>query len=72
MLWLKKRPEWPFQQKDLFVNIPGGIMVKDPSADLAFLISMLSVCKGIEISQKIAAVGELGLRGGDKENFLYG
>lgn len=59
----EKKAGVAFSTKDLFVNIPGGIMVKDPSADLAFLISMLSVCKGIEISQKIAAVGELGLRG---------
>ncbi len=59
----EKKAGIAFSTKDLFVNIPGGITVKDPSADLAFLISMLSVCNGIEISQKIAAVGELGLRG---------
>lgn len=59
----EKKAGVAFSTKDLFVNIPGGITVKDPSADLAFLISMLSVCNGIEISQKIAAVGELGLRG---------
>jgi DNA repair protein RadA/Sms len=59
----EKKSGISFSTKDLFVNVPGGIMVKDPSADLAFLISMFSVCNGIEISQKIAAVGELGLRG---------
>lgn len=59
----EKKSGITFSTKDLFVNVPGGITVKDPSADLAFLISMLSVCNGIEISQKIAAVGELGLRG---------
>ncbi|WP_319370158.1 DNA repair protein RadA [uncultured Ilyobacter sp.] len=59
----EKKAGVAFSTKDLFVNIPGGITVKDPSADLAFLISMLSIYNGIEISQKIAAVGELGLRG---------
>jgi len=49
--------------KDVFVNIPGGIGVKDTSADLAVVISMLSVFRDKEISQKIAAIGELGLRG---------
>lgn len=49
--------------KDLFINIPGGITMKDPSGDLGVIISILSIYKGIPISQKIAAIGELGLRG---------
>ncbi len=59
----EKKSGMTFSTKDLFVNIPGGITVKDPSADLAFLISMFSIYNGVEISQKIAAMGELGLRG---------
>ncbi|MGL5050937.1 MAG: DNA repair protein RadA [Fusobacteriaceae bacterium] len=49
--------------KDIFINIPGGILIKDPAADLAVLIAILSVYRGVPISQKIAAIGELGLRG---------
>lgn len=49
--------------KDMFLNVPGGLSIADPAADLAVLISLLSVYKGVEISQKIAAIGELGLRG---------
>lgn len=49
--------------KDVFINIPGGIKITDPAADLGALISFLSVYKNVEISQKIAAIGELGLRG---------
>lgn len=48
---------------DLFVNIPGGIAIKDTSADLSLVMSIMSVIKDIAISQKIAAIGELGLRG---------
>ena len=48
---------------DLFINIPGGIAIKDTSADLSVVISILSVIKETAISQKIAAIGELGLRG---------
>lgn len=48
---------------DLFVNIPGGIAIKDTSADLSVVISIFSVIKETAISQKIAAIGELGLRG---------
>ncbi len=49
--------------KDVFVNIPGGIKIYDGAADLGVVMAMLSVTRGIEISQKIAALGELGLRG---------
>lgn len=48
---------------DLFINIPGGITIKDTSADLSVVISIFSVIKETAISQKIAAIGELGLRG---------
>lgn len=59
----EKRLGIPLGTKDLFINIPGGIMVKDPAADLASVIAMMSVARGIEVSQKVAAIGELGLRG---------
>lgn len=48
---------------DLFINIPGGITIKDTSADLPLVMSIMSVIKDIPISQKIAGIGELGLRG---------
>ena len=49
--------------KDIYINIPGGIDLNDRSSDLAVVFSLLSSIKGILISQKIAAIGELGLRG---------
>jgi DNA repair protein RadA/Sms len=56
--------------KDLFINIPGGLSINDPAADLGAVISMLSIYKGFEISQKIAAIGELGLRGEIRKVFF--
>ncbi len=49
--------------KDIYINIPGGIELKDRSSDLAVVFSLLSSIKKIPVSQKIAAIGELGLRG---------
>ena len=49
--------------KDIYINIPGGIDLNDRSSDLAVVFSLLSSIKGIPISQKIPAIGELGLRG---------
>ncbi|MDR3259147.1 MAG: DNA repair protein RadA [Fusobacteriaceae bacterium] len=55
---------------DLFINVPGGININDPSADLGVIISILSVFRGVAISQKIAAIGELGLRGEIRKVFF--
>ncbi len=60
----------PLSMKDLFVNVPGGLSIEDPAADLAVLMSILSVHKGFAISQKIAAIGELGLRGEIRKVFF--
>ena len=38
--------------KDLFVNVPGGLAIEDPAADLAVLISILSVYKGVSNKSK--------------------
>ena len=66
----EKKMYMNLSMKDLFVNIPGGLNIEDPAADLAVLISMLSIYKGVEISQKIAAIGELGLRGEIRKVFF--
>lgn len=66
----EKRMGMNLGMKDVFINIPGGISIKDPSADLGVLISLLSVYKNVAISQKIAAIGELGLRGEIRKVFF--
>ena len=66
----EKKMHINLSMKDLFVNIPGGLNIEDPAADLTVLISLLSIYKGVEISQKIAAIGELGLRGEIRKVFF--
>ena len=60
---MEKKIGLNLSSKDVFVNIPGGIKIYDGAADLGVVMAMISITKGIEISQKIAALGELGLRG---------
>lgn len=60
----------PLGLKDVFINVPGGLSIADPAADLALLISVLSAYHSVAISQKIAAVGELGLRGEIRKVFF--
>lgn len=52
-----------FNLYDVYLNIPGGVEIKERSSDLAILLSVISSYKSIEISGKMAVLGELGLRG---------
>lgn len=49
--------------RDVFVNVVGGIFVKDPSADLPLLLSVISSLKNKKIGPKVVAFGEVGLTG---------
>lgn len=66
----EKKMGLSLNMKDIFLNVPGGLSISDPAADLAVLISILSIYRGVEISQKIAAIGELGLRGEIRKVFF--
>ncbi len=49
--------------RDVFVNVVGGIFIKDPSADLPVLLAVISSLKNKKIGPKIVAFGEIGLTG---------
>ena len=49
--------------KDIFINVVGGIFVKDPSADLPVFLSVISSLKNKKIGPKVVAFGEIGLTG---------
>ena len=66
----EKRMGLHLGMKDLFINIPGGLSINDPAADLGALISIVSLYRNVAISQKIAAIGELGLRGEIRKAFF--
>ena len=48
---------------DIFINIPGGIKVSDPSVDLAVITAILSSFLNREIDSALACFGEVGLNG---------
>jgi DNA repair protein RadA/Sms len=59
---LEKYLSLPFFDRDVYVNITGGIKVSEPAADLAIAASILSTYK--DVSWKDAAFfGEVGLTG---------
>lgn len=60
---LSKHMNMDFNLNDVYINIPGGIEIKERASDLAIILSLISSVKSIPISAKIAVLGELGLRG---------
>ena len=60
---LSKHLQVDVNSKDIYINIPGGIELNDRSSDLAVIFSLISSINRTPVSQKIAAIGELGLRG---------
>lgn len=60
---LEKRAGFKLIQKDVFLNIAGGIKISDPATDLAVICSILSSNLDIAISHKNCFAGEVGLTG---------
>ena len=60
---LEKRAGFKLIQKDVFLNIAGGLKVNDPAIDLAVISSILSSSLDISIEPGICMAGEVGLSG---------
>ena len=60
---LEKRVGFKLLQKDVFLNIAGGIRVNDPSIDLAVLAAVLSSNMDIALDASVCLTGEVGLAG---------
>ncbi len=60
---LEKRAGFKIAQKDVFLNIAGGIRVNDPAIDLAVISAILSSNVDIAIAKHVCVAGEVGLSG---------
>ncbi|NOQ25325.1 MAG: DNA repair protein RadA [Bacteroidales bacterium] len=60
---LEKRAGFRLAQKDVFLNIAGGIKVDDPAIDLAVIASVLSSNLDLPIDKDVCFAGEVGLTG---------
>ena len=60
---LEKRAGFKLIQKDVFLNIAGGLRVNDPAIDLAVISAVLSSSLDITIEPGICMCGEVGLSG---------
>lgn len=60
---LEKRVGFKLAQKDVFLNIAGGLKVNDPSLDLSVISAILSSNIDIPVHRNICMSGEVGLSG---------
>lgn len=60
---LEKRAGFKLAQKDVFLNIAGGIKVNDPAIDLSVIVSVLSSTYDQPVKQGTCMAGEVGLSG---------
>ncbi len=50
-------------ESDLFLNVVGGLTVREPALDLAVAAALLSACRGLPVPEGAAFFGEVGLLG---------
>ena len=60
---LEKKAGYKLSNKDVFLNIAGGIKVDDPAIDLAVVSAIISSSEDIYINNNICFAGEVGLSG---------
>lgn len=60
---LEKRVGFKLAQKDVFLNIAGGIKVKDPALDLSVVSAILSSNVDMPVPKGYCMAGEVGLSG---------
>lgn len=60
---LEKRAGFKLSQKDVFLNIAGGLKVNDPAIDLSVISAILSSNVDISIEKNLCMAGEVGLAG---------
>ena len=64
---LEKKLDLPLNNYDVFINISGGIKIKESSADLAVIAAIISSFRDRPISKESVFIGEVSLTGEIKE-----
>ena len=60
---LQKHAKVKLYDKDVYVNVAGGLNIKDPAVDLAVALAIASSVKSKKIKASSAVLGELSLTG---------
>ncbi len=60
---LEKRQKIPFGDKDVFINITGGLRIFEPAIDLGVVVALVSSLEEAVVKNDIVIIGEVGLGG---------
>jgi DNA repair protein RadA/Sms len=60
---LEKRAGVHLSDKDVFVNVVGGVRLDEPAVDLAVAVALVSSLTEVPVPPNLAAFGEIGLAG---------
>jgi DNA repair protein RadA/Sms len=60
---LERRTKLNLSDKDIYINVVGGLKLNDPAADLAICMAIASAAAGKRLDDKLVAFGEVGLGG---------
>jgi DNA repair protein RadA/Sms len=60
---LERRTKLKLQDKDIFINVVGGLRLSDAAADLAICMAIASAAAGRKLDDRTVVFGEVGLGG---------
>ncbi len=60
---LEQRTKLKLSDKDIYINVVGGLKIQDPAADLAVCMAIASAAAGRRLADDLVVFGEVGLGG---------
>ncbi len=60
---LERRTKLKLAERDIYVNIVGGIRLSEPAADLAICMAIASAARSMQLKKNAVVFGEVGLSG---------
>jgi len=66
---IEKRTKLTLADKDVFINVVGGLRLRDPAADLAVCMAISSAAAERRLGEDIVVYGEVGLGGEIRSSF---
>jgi DNA repair protein RadA/Sms len=60
---LERRTKLNLSDKDIYINVVGGLKLNDPAADLAICMAVASAAAGKRLGDELVVFGEVGLGG---------
>lgn len=67
---MRKHLNISLDKYDIYVNVVGGVSIKSPSSDLGIIAAILSSVRNMPVGKNVLFIGEVGLLGEVRKNFV--